>query len=174
MITPARRIDHSDDPLRVVLTSSQPPAGANVDRAARDVRESFRQYALVQQSIPCKADRARERRHREQLRGALYHIESREAGSRWLDAGVPLHRIRNWLGHANISQTSTYLAAVYHWLADPDFARRFEQTREEATTALEEEARRRALHGVDVPVIGWQGRDRRGVIATRREYSDRL
>jgi hypothetical protein len=36
----------------------------------------------------------------------------REAGSRWLDAGVPLHVIQRWLGHANISQTSTYLAVT--------------------------------------------------------------
>ena len=43
--------------------------------------------------------------------GLHFHDLRREAGSRWLDAGVPLHRIRKWLGHANISQTSTYLAA---------------------------------------------------------------
>jgi integrase len=36
----------------------------------------------------------------------------REAGSRWLDDGVPLHTIRDWLGHTNISQTSTYLSGT--------------------------------------------------------------
>ena len=36
----------------------------------------------------------------------------REAGSRWMDAGVPLATIQRWLGHHNISQTSTYLAAT--------------------------------------------------------------
>lgn len=40
-----------------------------------------------------------------------FHDLRREAGSRWLDAGVPLHRIQKWLGHANISQTSIYLMA---------------------------------------------------------------
>jgi site-specific recombinase XerD len=34
-----------------------------------------------------------------------------EAGSRWLEAGVPLHHIKELLGHANISQTDTYLNA---------------------------------------------------------------
>ena len=28
-----------------------------------------------------------------------------------MDAGVPLATIQRWLGHANVSQTSTYLAA---------------------------------------------------------------
>ena len=41
-----------------------------------------------------------------------FHDLRREAGSRWLDGGVPLHTIRDWLGHSNISQTSTYLAGT--------------------------------------------------------------
>jgi integrase len=41
-----------------------------------------------------------------------FHDLRREAGSRWLDAGVPLHTIQRWLGHSNISQTSTYLAVT--------------------------------------------------------------
>ncbi|MEX2663810.1 MAG: tyrosine-type recombinase/integrase, partial [Vicinamibacterales bacterium] len=40
------------------------------------------------------------------------HDLRREAGSRWLDGGVPLHTIRDWLGHTNIAQTSTYLAGT--------------------------------------------------------------
>lgn len=48
-------------------------------------------------------------------RGALatidlhFHALRREAGSRWMDAGVPLATIQRWLGHTNMSQTSTYL-----------------------------------------------------------------
>jgi integrase len=38
-----------------------------------------------------------------------FHDLRREAGSRWLDGGVPLHSIKDWLGHTNIAQTSTYL-----------------------------------------------------------------
>ncbi|HVL66546.1 MAG TPA: site-specific integrase [Vicinamibacterales bacterium] len=56
-----------------------------------------------------------------------FHDLRREAGSRWLDAGVPLHRIQKWLGHANISQTSTYLMADS--TDDDDAMRRFEERR---------------------------------------------
>jgi len=38
-----------------------------------------------------------------------FHDLRREAASRWLDAGIPLHTIQRWLGHANLSQTSRYL-----------------------------------------------------------------
>src|SRR5262249_25028104 len=56
-----------------------------------------------------------------------FHDLRREAGSHWLDAGLPLHRIQKWLGHANISQTSTYLMADS---ADDDEAmRRFDPSR---------------------------------------------
>jgi integrase len=41
-----------------------------------------------------------------------YHDLRREAGSRWLEGGVPLHTVRDWLGHTNIAQTSTYLAGT--------------------------------------------------------------
>ena len=34
-----------------------------------------------------------------------------EAGSRWLETVMPLHHIKEILGHANISQTDTYLNA---------------------------------------------------------------
>ncbi len=53
-----------------------------------------------------------------------FHDLRREAGSRWLDGGVPLHTVRDWLGHTNISQTSNLL--VGH-PADP--ARRHEGLR---------------------------------------------
>ncbi len=44
--------------------------------------------------------------------GLHFHDLRRECGSRWLDGGVPLHTIRDWLGHSNISQTSTYLSGT--------------------------------------------------------------
>lgn len=40
-----------------------------------------------------------------------FHDLRREAGSRWMDAGIPLATIQRWLGHSNIAQTSTYLGA---------------------------------------------------------------
>ncbi len=44
--------------------------------------------------------------------GLHYHDLRREAGSRWMDGGVPLATIQRWLGHTNIAQTSTYLAGT--------------------------------------------------------------
>lgn len=48
---------------------------------------------------------------RAKISGLHFHDLRREAGSRWMDAGIPLATIQRWLGHANISQTSTYLGA---------------------------------------------------------------
>jgi integrase len=41
-----------------------------------------------------------------------FHDLRREAGSRWMEGGVPLATIQKWLGHTNIAQTSTYLATT--------------------------------------------------------------
>jgi integrase len=54
-----------------------------------------------------------------------FHDLRREAGSRWMDAGIPLATIQRWLGHANISQTSTYLGASLG--GDEQDMRRFEE-----------------------------------------------
>ena len=56
-----------------------------------------------------------------------FHDLRREAGSRWLEGGVPLHVVRDWLGHANISQTSTYLAGTSS--GGEDYMRKFEERR---------------------------------------------
>jgi integrase len=42
----------------------------------------------------------------------LFHDLRREAACRWFEAGVPLHHIRDLLGHADISTTSRYLAVT--------------------------------------------------------------
>jgi integrase len=53
----------------------------------------------------------------EESRSALQRIDlhfhdlRHEAGSRWREAGVPLHHVKELLGHANVSQTDTYLNA---------------------------------------------------------------
>ena len=54
-----------------------------------------------------------------------FHDLRREAGSRWMDAGIPLGTIQRWLGHANIAQTSTYLGASLG--GDEHDMRRFEE-----------------------------------------------
>jgi integrase len=49
---------------------------------------------------------------REHLRRIDLHFHDlrREAGSRWHEGGFQLHEVRNLLGHANVSQTDTYLS----------------------------------------------------------------
>jgi integrase len=60
------------------------------------------------------------------LRGINLHFHDlrREAGSRWLEGAVPIHVVSKWLGHANVSQTSTYLATTA--TGEADAMKRFE------------------------------------------------
>lgn len=53
-----------------------------------------------------------------------FHDLRREAGSRWLEGGVPLHTVRDWLGHSSVAQTSIYLAGTIE--GQHDAMRRFE------------------------------------------------
>ncbi len=53
-----------------------------------------------------------------------FHDLRREAGSRWMDGGVPIATIQRWLGHSNVSQTSTYLAGTQ--TSEHDAMTRFE------------------------------------------------
>jgi integrase len=41
-----------------------------------------------------------------------FHDLRHEGGSRLLEAGWPIHHVQHMLGHANLSQTSTYLNAT--------------------------------------------------------------
>jgi integrase len=45
-----------------------------------------------------------------------FHDLRHEAASRYIEAGWPLHHVRDMLGHANLTQTSTYLNATSHGL----------------------------------------------------------
>lgn len=47
-----------------------------------------------------------------------FHDLRHEAGSRLLEAGWPLHHVKEMLGHTNVQQTSTYLNATLHGLHD--------------------------------------------------------
>jgi integrase len=53
-----------------------------------------------------------------------FHDLRREAGSRWMDGGIPLGTVQRWLGHKNISQTSTYLSGTP--ASDHDALRQYE------------------------------------------------
>jgi integrase len=82
------------DPAGEALPAAAFVLGDEVGRRRRSVRTAWR--------LTCK---------RAKIVGLHFHDLRREAGSRWMDAGVPLATIQRWLGHHNISQTSTYLAA---------------------------------------------------------------
>ena len=56
-----------------------------------------------------------------------FHDLRREAGSRWMEAGVPLATIQRWLGHTNIAQTSAYLSTTT--AGEHEAMRRFEERR---------------------------------------------
>ena len=56
-----------------------------------------------------------------------FHDLRHEAGSRLLEAGWPLHHVAEMLGHANVSQTSTYLNATKVGLQES--MRRFDEGR---------------------------------------------
>lgn len=62
------------------------------------------------------------------IEGLHFHDLRREAGSRWLDGGVPLQVVRDWLGHTSVAQTSTYLATTLQ--SQHDAMRRFNAHRE--------------------------------------------
>ncbi len=55
-----------------------------------------------------------------------FHDLRHEGGSRLLEAGRPLHHVQHMLGHANLSQTSTYLNVTRLGLHES--MRRFEQS----------------------------------------------
>ena len=56
-----------------------------------------------------------------------FHDFRHAAGSRWLEAGWPIHHVKEMLGHANISQTDTYLNAARLGLHES--MRRFDDSR---------------------------------------------
>ena len=64
-----------------------------------------------------------------------FHDLRREAGSRWMEGGVPLATIQRWLGHTNISQTSVYLATTTG--SEHEAMRRFEERSRGSVNATE-------------------------------------
>jgi integrase len=60
-----------------------------------------------------------------------FHDLRHEAGSRWVEGGMPLHHVKELLGHANIKTTDTYLNATRIGLQDS--MRKFEEFRKTCT-----------------------------------------
>jgi len=61
-----------------------------------------------------------------------FHDLRHEAGSRFLEAGWPLHEVQYMLGHADIKTTSTYLNMTLPSLHQS--MRKFDQSRQVCTT----------------------------------------
>jgi len=100
-----RRIPISSVLLEVLLRRRQDPAGETLPPEAYVFGDEIgRRRTSIKTAWTATLRRAK-------ITGLHFHDLRREAGSRWMDAGIPLATIQRWLGHANISQTSTYLGA---------------------------------------------------------------
>jgi hypothetical protein len=71
-----------------------------------------------------------------------FHDLRREAGSRWMEGGMPLHVVQKILGHADVRTTSIYLDATRIGLHES--MQRFEQLRRESCTDVAQEASQNA------------------------------
>jgi integrase len=71
-----------------------------------------------------------------------FHDLRREAGSRWMDGNVPIATIQRWLGHSNVSQTSTYLAGTS--TSEHDAMARYEAALRRLATNTETASKKRA------------------------------
>jgi integrase len=78
-----------------------------------------------------------------------FHDLRREAGSRWMDGGVQLATIQKWLGHANISQTSVYLATTAR--GEHEAMKRFEERRLTQIDSGRKRSQRKVPLGAKVP-----------------------
>lgn len=100
-----RRVPISSALKTVLDARRNDPAGEPLPASAYVFGDEVgRRHATIKTAWAQRCKRAK-------IVGLHFHDLRREAGSRWMDAGVPLATIQRWLGHHNISQTSTYLAA---------------------------------------------------------------
>ena len=80
-------------------------------------------------------------------------------------------------GNVSAAAELTGLArgTFYVWRdEDADFKVAWDEALETAIDAMELEARRRAVEGVEKPIVGRVGKDQDGIITYVREYSDSL
>ncbi len=63
--------------------------------------------------------------------GLHFHDLRHEAGSRWIEGGVPIHHVQALIGHSNVKQTSTYLNVDLDGLKES--VRKFERNRQVCT-----------------------------------------
>ena len=101
--------------LESVGTVSDPPKFELTLTNGRDAKVAFRS-----EPVPPTINGALAPESRATLRAIDLHFHDlrHEAGCRTLERGWPLHHIQEMLGHANLSQTSTYLHAAEGGLQD--------------------------------------------------------
>ena len=76
-----------------------------------------------------------------------FHDLRHEAGSRWLEGGMPIHHVKELLGHANIKTTDTYLNATRLGLRES--MRKFDESRTSCTPVAQTDLEQDAGEGTD-------------------------
>lgn len=126
-IVAMRRFDPSGEPM----AEDRYVFGNEIGQQVKDVKRAWMTAVLKAHGHkPRFTDTANldsESRAAFEAIGLHLHDLRREAGSRWLEGGVELHTVRDWLGHTSIAQTSTYLAGTLQ--TRHDAMRRFEAHR---------------------------------------------
>jgi integrase len=113
-----RRLDPAGQPLPLdafVFGTAVGDRVGNVDRAWREA--VLKAHGVTPQYTQTGNLTAASRAALKTIDLHLHDLR-REAGSRWLDGGMPLHAARDLLGRSNVSQTSTYLATTATSLHD--------------------------------------------------------
>jgi hypothetical protein len=96
---------------------------------------------------------------------------TRERRIAFLRALASSGNVSSALAMANVPRATAYTRRS----TDPAFARCWAEAMEEATDALEAEARRRAVEGVQEPlIVGGKLVERNGQVVMLRRYSDQL
>jgi hypothetical protein len=81
-----------------------------------------------------------------------FHDLRHEAGSRWVEGGMPLHHVKELLGHANIKTTDTYLNATRIGLQES--MRKYEEFRKTCTKVAQTGAKPSGVEESSDPVTG--------------------
>ena len=86
------------------------------------------------------------------IEGLRIHDLRHEAGSRFLEAGWPLHHVQAMLGHANLKTTSTYLNVTLEGLHAS--MRRLDEQRKSAKKVPSTPQKPTGFLGTDSPPTG--------------------
>ncbi len=82
--------------------------------------------------------------------GLRFHDLRHEAGSRFVEGGMPLHHVKELLGHANIKTTDTYLNVTR--IGRQDSMRKFDEFRKTCTPVAQTDGGEDVVEGESDPV----------------------